>query len=83
MSKWLFDSHPIVVDRELAKTFGLNEAIVLQRLNDWLYSNSAKSINGQKWICKSCKQWQEDDFPFWSVKTIRRIFDSCEKRGLS
>lgn len=82
MSKWLFDSHPIVVDRELAKAFGLNEAIVLQQLNYWLNGKSAKLINGRKWIYNSYKQWQEDNFPFWSLATVRRAIENCEKKGL-
>lgn len=82
MSKWLFDSHPIVVDRELAKVFGLNEAIVLQQLNYWLNGKSAKLINGRKWIYNSYKQWQEDNFPFWSLATVRRAIENCEKKGL-
>lgn len=82
MSKWLFDSHPIVVDRELAKAFGLNEAIVLQQLNYWLNGKSAKLINGRKWIYNSYKQWQTDNFPFWSLATVRRAIENCEKKGL-
>lgn len=82
MSKWLFDSHPIVVDRELAKAFGLNEAIVLQQLNYWLNGKSAKLINGRKWIYNSYKRWQEDNFPFWSLATVRRAIENCEKKGL-
>lgn len=82
MSKRLFDSHPIVVDRELAKAFGLNEAIVLQQLNYWLNGKSAKLINGRKWIYNSYKQWQTDNFPFWSLATVRRAIENCEKKGL-
>nr|DAW11339.1 MAG TPA: hypothetical protein [Caudoviricetes sp.] len=82
MSRWLFDSHPIVVDRELAKVFGLNEAIVLQQLNYWLNGKSAKLINGRKWIYNSYKQWQKDNFPFWSLATVRRAIENCEKKGL-
>ena len=82
MSKWLFDSHPIVVDRELAKAFGLNEAIVLQQLNYWLNGKSAKLINGRKWIYNSYKQWQEDNFPFFFLSTVRRAIENCEKKGL-
>lgn len=82
MGKWLFDSHPIVVDRELAAVFGLNEAILLQQLNYWLNSKAAKTVNGRKWIYNSYKQWQEDNFPFWSLATVRRAIENCEKKGL-
>lgn len=82
MGKWLFDSHPIVVDRELAAVFGLNEAIVLQQINYWLNSKTAKTVNGRKWIYNSYKQWRDDNFPFWSLATVRRAIESCEKKGL-
>lgn len=82
MGKWLFDSHPIVVDRELAAVFGLNEAIVLQQLNYWLNSKTAKTVNGRKWVYNSYNQWHDDNFPFWSLATVRRAIDSCEKKGL-
>lgn len=82
MGKWLFDSHPIVVDRELAAVFGLNESILLQQLNYWLNSKAAKTVNGRKWIYNSYKQWQEDNFPFWSLATVRRAIENCEKKGL-
>lgn len=81
-SKWLFDEHPIVIDRDLAAEFGLNEAIVLQQLNYWLNGKSAKFIDGRYWIYNSYKQWQKDNFPFWSLATVRRAIESCEKQGL-
>lgn len=81
-AKWLFDEHPILVDRELASVIGLNEAIVLQQLNYWLHSKSAKQINGRLWVYNTYDNWRKDNFPFWSKNTIRRAFDSCIKRGL-
>lgn len=81
-AKWLFDEHPILVDRELASVIGLNEAIVLQQLNYWLHSKSAKQINGRLWVYNTYDNWRKDNFPFWSRNTIRRAFDSCIKRGL-
>ena len=47
---WLFDKHPIVIDTTLAQVVGLNEAIVLQQLNYWLHSKSAKYIDGRLWV---------------------------------
>lgn len=81
-SKWLFDEHPIVIDRDLAAEFGLNESIVLQQLNYWLNGKSAKFIDGRYWVYNSYKQWQKDNFPFWSLATVRRAIESCEKQGL-
>lgn len=81
-AKWLFDEHPILVDKELASVIGLNESIVLQQLNYWLHSKSAKQIDGRLWIYNTYSNWRKDNFPFWSERTIRRAFDSCEKKGL-
>lgn len=81
-AKWLFDEHPILIDKKLAAVIGFNEAVVLQQLNYWLHSNSAKKIDGRLWIYNSYENWRKDNFPFWSTRTIRRIFDSCEKKGV-
>lgn len=81
-AKWLFDEHPILVDKELASVIGLNEAIVLQQLNYWLHSKSAKQIDGQLWIYNTYDNWKKDNFPFWSRNTIRRALNSCIKKGL-
>ena len=81
-AKWLFDEHPILIDKKLAAVIGFNEAVVLQQLNYWLHSKSAKQINGRLWVYNSYDNWRKDNFPFWSTRTIRRIFDSCEKKGV-
>ncbi|MDR7318885.1 DnaD domain protein [Brevibacillus nitrificans] len=80
MSKLLFDERPLVVDTILAKLLGLNEAIVLQQVNYWLHS-SQNYRDGRKWVYNTYKQWQEQ-FPFWSEVTIRRIFTGLEKKGI-
>lgn len=80
MGKLLFDKRPLVVDTILASKLGLNEAIVLQQVNYWLHS-SKHYRNGRKWVYNTYKQWQEQ-FPFWSEVTIRRIFTSLENKGL-
>ena len=76
---WLFAKHPIVVNPDLAAGIGLNEAIVVQQLNYWLNSKSAKTIDGKKWIYNTYENWQKDNFPFWSVKTVKRTMRSLEK----
>lgn len=76
---WLFAKHPIVVNPELAAGIGLNEAIIVQQLNYWLNSKSAKTIDGKKWIYNTYENWQKDNFPFWSISTIRRTIGSLKK----
>lgn len=78
---WLFDKQPLVIDVKLAQAIGLNEAIVLQQINYWLHGRHAKKINGRLWTYNSIKNWNEQ-FPFWSERTIKRVFSSLEKDGL-
>lgn len=79
---WLFARHPLVVNPDLAVGIGLNEAIVVQQLNYWLNSKSAKTIDGKKWIYNTYENWQKDNFPFWSIPTIKRTMSSLEKSGI-
>lgn len=79
---WLYDEHPILIDKKLASVIGLNESIVLQQLNYWLHGKSAKQIDGRLWIYNTYDNWQKDNFPFWSKSTVRRALDSCIKKGL-
>jgi hypothetical protein len=84
MTKLLIQEPPLQVLPKLAKAIGLNEAIVLQQLHYWLENTKTKGAKYQdeKWIYNSYKEWREDNFPFWSEHTIRRIFKSLEKQGL-
>lgn len=84
-AKWLYSKHPIVIDTDLAVVLGSNgdrEAIVLQQLNYWLHSNIAKKIDGRMWIYNTFENWQKDNFPWLSVRTVRRIFTNLEEKGL-
>ena len=79
---WLYDGHPILIDKKLASVIGLNESIVLQQLNYWLHGKTAKQIDGRLWIYNTYDNWKKDNFPFWSKSTVRRALDSCIKKGL-
>ena len=81
MSKLLIDDYPVQVLPKLAKEVGLNEAILLQQLHYWLNNKSAKFIDGKKWIYNTYEDWQTQ-FPFWSVRTIRRTIRSCEDQNV-
>ena len=84
MSKILFDSRPLTLSIELAVVLGLNEAIVIQQIHYWLESaRKAKrnKRNGRTWTYNTYSQWQEQ-FPFWSKATIKRIFTSLENKGI-
>lgn len=75
MSKLLIPEAPLQLIPSLAKAIGLNEAIFVQQLHYW----SLKTRDG--WVYNTYEQWQEQ-FPFWSNATIRRIIYSLEERGI-
>lgn len=70
----------ITFGKELAKTIGLNESIVLETLYERV-EKEGTPLNGRVWIERTYREWQED-FPFWSIATIKRIFSSLKKQGL-
>lgn len=76
----LIEEPPLQVLPSLAKSIGLNEAIVLQQIHYWIRkSNNVK--DGHKWIYNSMPNWQKQ-FDFWSLPTVKRVFRSLEKQGL-
>lgn len=76
----LIEEPPLQVLPSLAKSIGLNEAIVLQQIHYWLRkSNNVK--DSHKWIYNSMTNWQKQ-FSFWSLPTVKRVFRSLENQGL-
>ena len=70
----------LIVNMELANAIGLNRAIVLNQINYWI-EKSNHVFEGKKWIYNSFESWH-DQFQFWSLNTVKRIFKSLEKDGL-
>jgi DnaD/phage-associated family protein len=79
-TKLLLDDEPLVILPSLAAKVGLNESIILQQLHYWL-ERSNHIYEGHKWVYNTYEEWQEQ-FPFWSVSTIRRIISKLEDKGL-
>ncbi|HBQ26669.1 MAG TPA: hypothetical protein DD791_09790 [Syntrophomonas sp.] len=80
----LFNQVPLLVNVELACILGLNESIVLQQVHYWVEKNKKEGRNfkdGYVWTYNTYNDWQEQ-FPFWSDSTIKRIFSKLEKMGL-
>lgn len=78
----LFIERPLVVNPRLASAIGLNEAIVLQQLHYWLTATAAGvEHDGKNWVYNTMEQWQEQ-FPFWSVDTIKRAIGALKAAGL-
>jgi len=80
LSNLLIHEPPLMVLPSLAKEIGLNEAIVLQQIHYW-QQMSRHFHDGKRWIYNSFPKWNEQ-FPFWSERTLKRIFKSLEDRKL-
>lgn len=78
-SSLLIQDRPLQVLPSLALKVGLNEAIILQQVHFWL-QKSEHLYYGKQWIYNTYEDWQEQ-FPFWSISTIRRAVTNLEKKG--
>lgn len=81
MSNLLINEPPLQVLPSLARVIGLNEAIMLQQVHYWLHHARVKH-DGRMWIYKTFEEWQEQDFSFWSTRTIKRIATNLVEMGL-
>ena len=79
-SSLLINEYPLMVLPHLATIIGLNEAIILQQLHFWLRTNPHER-DGRKWSYNSYSSWQ-NQFPFWSISTIKRTIGKLEENGL-
>lgn len=72
-----------MVLRGLAVAVGLNEAIVLQQVF-WLLQDTRNGAehDGHRWLYNTYEEWRENFFPFWSERTLRRVFDQLETMNL-
>ena len=71
-------------DIDVAKEYGVNEAILIANLQFWIRKNRANDKNfydGRYWTYNSIKAWQEL-FPFWTEKTIRTIINHLIEKGV-
>jgi len=61
----------------------LNEAIIIQQIHYWVMQNQKRNINfenGYYWTYSSYEDLHKQ-FPFWSVRTIKRTIRKLEKEG--
>lgn len=81
----LFNEEPITINRLAAKVLGLNEAIVVQQIHYWLNINSKAKKNiydGRVWTYNTYETWQNENFDFWSLATVKRIFKKLFDSGI-
>ncbi|WP_052123977.1 hypothetical protein [Ureibacillus manganicus] len=80
-SNLLIEESPLLVLPTIATKLSLNEAIVLQQVHVSA-EEEPLSMAGHNWVHKSYLEWQKQNFPFWSEKTISRIFKKLEQKSL-
>ena len=78
--KRLVEESPLLLLPTLAAKLGLNEAIVLQQLHFKLQQSPFK-YGEYTWYHHTYTKWQ-NQFPFWSEKTISRVFLRLETDGI-
>ncbi|WP_203248250.1 hypothetical protein [Sporosarcina beigongshangi] len=79
MNKLVKEAHILLLP-SLIMEVGLNAAIFLQQLHvNLLISTNVQ--HGHKWVYKTVEQWENDEFPFWSIDTIKRTIHKLEKSG--
>lgn len=91
--KLLFDKNgTITFNRDLAAIdgIGINGAIMLQQIHYWVEYNKTEYLRGNPkhsncyqldkfWTKNKIESWKEENFPFWSTRTIIRIFSNLEE----
>lgn len=71
-------------DTDIARDYGVNEAIMLQNLYFWLQKNRASQRNyhdGRYWTYNSHRAIAQQ-FPFWSERQVRYLLDKLVAKGL-
>lgn len=88
MPEYLVDEQPLIVLPTLAAKLGLNAAVAIQQIHYWLKINEKARkqethfFDGKWWCYNTYKQWHENNFKWWSIPTIQRIFYGLKERGL-
>lgn len=71
-------------DVDVAKEYGVDEAIMIANLQFWIAKNKANKkheYDGRTWTYNSVSAFSEL-FPFWTPKQIRRIIDKLKNNGV-
>ena len=87
-SKLLLDSNELItLQTQLAVVVGDRAAVALQQIHYWcdVTQRQAKRDHyhdDQWWVYNTWAEWQVNNFPFWTVSTLRRIFRDLETLGV-
>ena len=71
----------LVFSPALAQTIGLEEAILLQHLNDLFQHRTPQHHRGYDWL-RVEREWLTTSLPFWSTIDLHRISKSLADKGL-
>jgi hypothetical protein len=71
---------PVLMLPGLARTIGMDDAMLLQQIHYWL-SLGGHEHDGRRWIYNTYHAWAEQ-FPGWSKDKVRRIVERLRGRGL-
>lgn len=77
----LIPERPIVVSPSLATTIGLEEAVLLQMLNDAANFAAGRRQNNYLWFQLSRDDLQKR-LAFWDLQTIQRVAASLKDKGI-
>jgi hypothetical protein len=75
----------LLVNTPLALIVGLNESIFLQQVHYWIGKNKDKKRNfhdGRYWCYNTYEDWKDNNFPFWSIDSIRYAVNKLKKLGV-
>lgn len=77
----------LIIQTPLAVAIGDRQAIALQQIHYWVNHNQRGGKKehfheGKWWAYNTWAEWRKNNFRFWSVSTIRRIFGQLEHRNL-
>ena len=83
----LIKESPLQVIPSLAIKLGIDEAIVLQQVHyrlgdDHKFTSLRLYKEGFWWFPFSFEEWHKEEFKWWSIPTIKRIFLTLESMGL-
>ena len=79
-----YDKRPLAINPELAELVGLEPALVLHQIHYWVELNERANRNFQDgffWTYNTFNEWR-DQFPFWSLSTVKRLIKNLEERKL-
>lgn len=73
-----------VFDGDVAKEYGVNEAIMIANLQFWIAKNKAceKHFYDNHWWTYNSKEAFTKLFPFWSVQTVKTILNHLKEKGV-